>query len=56
MDHDFDALLFPSTSAAFRQSNVKHYQTLSLLPAADFNANLAAKQDVIWQQAATEQR
>lgn len=49
MDHGCDTLLLSTTSAGFRQTNVRYYKTLSLLPAAEFNTNLAAKQDVSWQ-------
>lgn len=45
MDHGSDTLLLSTISAGFRQTNVRHYKTLSLLPAAEFNTNLAAKQD-----------
>lgn len=55
MDHDFNALLFPSLAADFRWSIVKHYETLSPLPAAVFDTNLEVRQDVIWQHAAAEQ-
>lgn len=43
MDHDSDALL-STISAGFRLSNIRHYKTFSLLPAAQLNTYLAARQ------------
>lgn len=42
MDHS-DAL-FSAIATSFRQPSIRHYKTLSLLPATQLNTNFAAKQ------------